>query len=164
MIQSVLKPADESNDSGIGDELPTKITWGSTGKQGAKPKKGPEEDYPELSALLSQRIENHASFDCHALMRRWAVLAFGWLCKGQKRVLRTEEGLLGEGDGIAGGDEGVIDEQEEEEEGWQGLPAAGARSGGSALFKQRRRRDRKCSTGCLCVVRRPRRWRRGMEG
>jgi len=43
--------------------------------------------YSELSTILSSRIENHISFDCHVSIRRWAVLAFGWLCSGQKRLL-----------------------------------------------------------------------------
>jgi hypothetical protein len=51
-------------------------------------------DYSKLSALLSSRIENHISFDCHVSIRRWAVLAFGWLCSGQKRLLEMGAEML----------------------------------------------------------------------
>jgi hypothetical protein len=53
-----------------------------------------ETDYSELSTLLSMRIENHVSFDCHVSIRRWAVLAFGWLCSGQKRLLEIGAEIL----------------------------------------------------------------------
>ncbi|KAL7543894.1 hypothetical protein ACHAXR_013387, partial [Thalassiosira sp. AJA248-18] len=53
-----------------------------------------EYDYSQLSALLSQRMENHVTFDCHVSIRRWAVLAFGWLCQGQKRLLETGTEML----------------------------------------------------------------------
>ena len=48
-----------------------------------------EEEFHELSLLLAQRPENHVMFDAHVSVRRWAVLAFSWLCKGQKRLLET---------------------------------------------------------------------------
>ena len=53
-------------------------------KAGGKSKKGKaaaaaEGGYSGLSALLAARDENSISFDCHVAVRRWAVLAFGWL-------------------------------------------------------------------------------------
>ena len=55
-------------------------------KAGVKAKKGKaagapaaEGGYSGLSALLAARDENSISFDCHVAVRRWAVLAFGWL-------------------------------------------------------------------------------------
>ena len=53
-------------------------------KAGGKSKKGKaaaaaEGGYSGLSALLAARDENAISFDCHVAVRRWAVLAFGWL-------------------------------------------------------------------------------------
>jgi hypothetical protein len=51
-------------------------------------------DYSKLSSLLSTRKENHISFDCHVSIRRWAVLTFGWLCSGQKRMLEMGTEML----------------------------------------------------------------------
>ncbi len=53
-----------------------------------------EEELAELSSLLARRPENLILFDCHVSVRRWAVLAFGWLCKGQRRLLETCTTLL----------------------------------------------------------------------
>jgi len=51
-------------------------------------------DYSKLSSLLSTRKENHISFDCHVSIRRWAVLTFGWLCSGQRRMLEMGTEML----------------------------------------------------------------------
>jgi hypothetical protein len=51
-------------------------------------------DLSELSSLLAQRRENHILFDCHTSVRRWAILAFGWLCSGQQRFLETSMNML----------------------------------------------------------------------
>jgi len=64
------------------------------GKQGGSASSDHGENYSELSALLSSRIENHITFDCHVSIRRWAALAFGWLCDGQKLCLDMGTMLL----------------------------------------------------------------------
>lgn len=51
-------------------------------------------NYSELSVLLSSRMENHITFDCHVSIRRWAVLAFGWLCNGQNKCLDMGTNML----------------------------------------------------------------------
>jgi len=69
------------------------------GKQGGPASSDHGENYSELSALLSSRIENHITFDCHVSIRRWAALAFGWLCDGQKLCLDMGTKLLIECEG-----------------------------------------------------------------
>ena len=82
-------PAKKTRRTKKGSKAPSKM-------QRAVP---PAENYSELSALLSQRMENHVTFDCHVSIRRWAVLCFGWLCQGQKRLLEMGSEMLGNGEG-----------------------------------------------------------------
>ena len=105
MISLVLEEYSGTMGNGSSVEPPKKArkttsTTTARGRKGGKQPKGVDtsqqnmKNYAELSALLSSRNENHVTFDCHVSIRRWAVLAFGWLCNGQKRCLDVGTELL----------------------------------------------------------------------
>jgi len=53
-----------------------------------------DDEFSELTDLLERRKENYVAFNTDVSVRRWAALAFSWLCKGQKRLLETCTKLL----------------------------------------------------------------------
>ena len=95
-IALVMNEVNKGDYSSPSEPPPVKKARKSSSSRSKKPKQVPETDHviAELSALLRERAENHVMFDCHVSVRRWAVLAFGWLCKGQKRLLETCVTLL----------------------------------------------------------------------
>ena len=107
LISLVLEESEKTtNDEASSIEPPPKKARKTTSTTAARGRKGGKQpkvgdasqqnmkNYAELSALLSSRNENHVTFDCHVSIRRWAVLAFGWLCNGQKRCLDVGTELL----------------------------------------------------------------------
>eukprot|EP00984_Skeletonema_dohrnii_P038837 scaffold42546_cov183-Skeletonema_dohrnii-CCMP3373.AAC.1 len=95
-ITIVTYEIDKGDVTSLSGPPPGKKARKSSSSRSKKSKQVPETDkvIVELSALLRERVENHIMFDCHVSVRRWAVLAFGWLCKGQKRLLETCMTLL----------------------------------------------------------------------
>ena len=91
LIAVVMGEIEKADSPSPSKPPPSKKARKSSSSRSKKTKQPPEESnvIAELSALLRGRVENHVMFDCHVSVRRWAVLAFAWLCKGQKRLLGT---------------------------------------------------------------------------